>query len=332
MKNIEKMTEKKLKALLATASDDEKTHIENELAKRAKTENDKIAERLKDDAEPQQESAEPQQESAESQQEKPIKRKLTNDELATLSASLKENIGRRCSVVPFNDYRWFDGTIVGLLTDKRAARILYAIKVDDGRKIVKVHDSMMLKLSDERVELKRQKKAKECSEWAQDAINEQIATLIPNIGAPCTIDKEDGTQYNGRIISIVPDKRVQRFLYTIEIPTPVEGNPNATRKIHKVASSTTNGLTICDIDEKGLEIQEKYKARREKRLAGPQDMVILLEERLSKALEKLEKAQKDVEEKKAALKKAKETLTADLNAQAAEVEESTNSETETDLL
>lgn len=356
-KKFNQITTKKLNALLATASDEDKAAIEAVLAAREQA--PAAAEEALAEAVPAatEETAEetpltPEEETAikaaeengglnllynggkATQEKKP---KMTDEERHTLAEELKANINHRCQAVPFNTVEWVDGYIAGVIEEKRNNKVLYAIKTDDGRRIVKVHDSNLVRILDEVVvpeKKARIRKAKdgdvEKVEWTPEAIAEEVNKVISNVGKTVEIEKYRTTDKNGeehietisgRIVAIVPDKRTQRLLYRISVPTPIEGNPLAAKIMHKVV--TTEGLQIAEeFDAEGQELNAKYCDRREAAAARtpltPQDRVIHCEENLKKAEEKLQKATEELEVKKKQLEEAKAELDAYLAAQTGE--------------
>lgn len=345
-KKFNQMTTKKLNALLATASDEDKVAIEAVLAAREQAQAPAAAEEASAEAAPAatEETAEetpltPEKEAAAkaTQEKKPTLKKMTDEERHALAEELKANINHRCQAVPFNTAEWVDGYIAGVIEEKRSNKVLYAIKTDDGRRIVKVHDSNLVRILDEVVvpEKKvRTRKAKdggvEKVEWTLEAIAEEVNKVIGNVGKTVEIEKyrttdENGEEHietiSGRIVAIVPDKRTQRLLYRISVPTPIEGNPLAAKIMHKVV--TAEGLQIAEeFDAEGQELNAKYCNRREAAAARapltPQDRVIRCEENLKKAEEKLQKATEELETKKKQLEEAKAELDAYLAAQTGE--------------
>lgn len=358
-KKFNQMTTKKLNALLATASDEDKAAIEAVLAAREQAQAPAAAEEAPAEAAPAatEETAEetpltPEEEAAikaaeengglnplyngskATQEKKP---KMTDEEHHALAEELKANINHRCQAVPFNTAEWVDGYIAGVIEEKRSNKVLYAIKTDDGRRIVKVHDSNLVRILDEVVvpeKKARTRKAKdgdvEKVEWTPEAIAEEVNKVIGNVGKTVEIEKyrttdENGEEHietiSGRIVAIVPDKRAQRLLYRISVPTPIEGNPLAAKIMHKVV--TAEGLQIAEeFDAEGQELNAKYCDRREAAAARtpltPQDRVIRCEENLKKAEEKLQKATEELEAKKKQLEEAKAELDAYLAAQTGE--------------
>lgn len=364
VKKFNQMATKKLNALLATASDEDKAAIEEVLANReqakapaAAEETSKTAQEFEDETPltPEEEAAikaaeengglNPLYNGGKATQEK--KPKMTDEERHALAEELKANINHRCQAVPFNTVEWVDGYIAGVIEEKRSNKVLYAIKTDDGRRIVKVHDSNLVKILDEVIvpeKKTRTRKTKDGNiekvEWTPEAIAEEVNKVIDNVGKTVEIEKyrttdENGEEHieviNGRIVAIVPDKRAQRLLYRISVPTPIEGNPLAAKIMHKVV--TAEGLQIAEeFDVEGQELNTKYRNRREATAARtpltPQDRVIRCEENLKKAEEKLQKATEELEAKKKQLEEAKAELDAYL---AAQTEEASTEEPEAEV-
>ena len=347
VKKFNQMATKKLNALLATASDKDKAIIEAVLADREQARAKEATEETVEETPltPEEEAAikaaeengglNPLYNGSKATQEK--KPKMTDEERHALAEELKANINHRCQAVPFNTIEWVDGYIAGVIEEKRSNKVLYAIKTDDGRRIVKVHDSNLVKILDEVIvpeKKTRTRKTKDGNiekvEWTPEAIAEEVNKVIDNVGKTVEIEKyrttdENGEEHieviNGRIVAIVPDKRAQRLLYRISVPTPIEGNPLAAKIMHKVV--TAEGLQIAEeFDAEGQELNTKYRNRREAAAARtpltPQDRVIRCEENLKKAEEKLQKATEELEAKKKQLEEAKAELDAYLAAQTEE--------------
>lgn len=345
-KNFSQMTTKKLNALLATASDEDKVEIEAVLAAREQaqapaapettTEETPAAPASEEETQlsPEEEAAikaaeengglNPLYNSSKATQEK--KPKMTDEERHVLAEELKKNVNHRCQAVPFNTVEWVDGYIAGVIEEKRSNRVLYAIKTDDGRRIVKVHDSNLVRILDEVVELEKKVRARKAKdpadkiEWTPEVIAEEINEVIGNVGKTVEFEKYRTTDENGeehiemvvgRIVAIVPDKRAQSLLYRISVPTPIEGNPLATKTMHKVVKA--EGIKIAEeLDEEGARLNAKYLERREAAaIRTPltlQDRVIRCEENVKKAEEKLRKVQEELEAKKQQLKDARKEL------------------------
>ena len=364
------MTTKKLNALLATASDEDKKAIEAVLAAREQaqapaapvapeaTAEETPASEEETQLSPEEEAAikaaeengglNPLYNGSKATQEK--KPKMTDEERHVLAEELKKNVNHRCQAVPFNTAEWVDGYIAGVIEEKRSNRVLYATKTDDGRRIIKVHDSNLVRILDEVVEPEKKarvRKAKDPAdkvEWTPEAIAEEVNEVIGNVGKTVEFEKYRTTDENGeehiemvvgRIVAIVPDKRAQRLLYRISVPAPIEGNPLATKTMHKVAKA--EGIKIAEeFDEEGAQLNAKYLERREAAATRtpltPQDRVLRCEENVKKAEEKLQKAQEELEAKKKQLEDAKkeldEYLAGQANGETAEAPAETTAEEE----
>lgn len=346
-KKFSQMTTKKLNALLATASDEDKKAIEAVLAAREQTQvsvsgetQSEVANYVQEfeDTEnpltPEEEAAikvaeenggiNPMSNSSKATQEK--KPKMTDEDRRALAEELKKNINHRCQAVPFNTAEWVDGYIAGVIEEKRSNKVLYAIKTDDGRRIVKVHDSNLIRILDEVVEPEKKARARKVKDpvdkikWTPEVIAEEVNEVIGNVGKTVEFEKyrttdENGEEHiemiSGRIMAIVPDKRAQRLLYRISVSAPIEGNPLATKTMYKIAKA--EGIKIAEeFDEEGAQLNAKYLERREAAATRtpltPQDRVIRCEENVKKAEEKLQKAQEELEAKKKQLEDAKKEL------------------------
>lgn len=370
-KKFLQMTTKKLNALLATASDEDKKAIEAVLAAREQTQVSVSEETQSEVANsvPEFEDTEnplaPEEEEAikaaeengglnllyngskATQEKKP---KMTDEDRRALAEELKKNVNHRCQAVPFNTVEWVDGYIAGVIEEKRSNKVLYAIKTDDGRRIVKVHDSNLIRILDEVVEPEKKARARKAKdpvdkiEWTPEVIAEKINEVISNVGKTVEFEKYRTTDENGeehiemaigRIMAIVPDKRTQRLLYRISVPAPIEGNPLATKTMHKIVKA--EGIKIAEeFDEEGVQLNAKYLERREAAATRtpftPQDRVIRCEENVKKAEEKLQKAQKELEAKKKQLEDAKKELdeyfASQVNGETAEAPAETTAEEE----
>ena len=342
------MTTKKLSALLATASDEDKKAIEAVLAAREQAQAPAAPAAPEATAEETPASEEetqlsPEEEAAIKAAEEngglnPLyngrKPKMTDEDRHALAEELKKNVNHRCQAVPFNTAEWVDGYIAGVIEEKRGNRVLYAIKTDDGRRIIKVHDSNLIRILDEVVEPEKKARARKAKdpadkvEWTPEAIAEEVNEVIGNVGKTVEFEKYRTTDENGeehiemvvgRIVAIVPDKRAQRLLYRISVPAPIEGSPLATKTMHRVVKA--EGIKIAEeFDEEGARLNAKYLERREAAaIRTPftlQDRVIRCEENVKKAEEKLQKAQEELEAKKKQLEDAKKELDEYLAGQA----------------
>lgn len=369
-KKFSQMTTKKLNALLATASDEDKKAIEAVLAAREQAQAPAAPEATAEEtpaalASEEETQLSPEEEAAikaaeengglnplyngskATQEKKP---KMTDEERHALAEELKKNVNHRCQAVPFNTAEWVDGYIAGVIEEKRSNKVLYAIKTNDGRRIVKVHDSNLVRILDEVVEPEKKARARKAKdpadkiEWTPEAIAEEVNEVIGNVGKTVEFERYRITDENGeehiemvvgRIVAIVPDKRAQRLLYRILVPAPIEGNPLATKTMHKVVKA--EGIKIAEeFDEEGAQLNAKYLERREAAATRTpltlQDRVIRCEENVKKVEEKLQKVQEELEAKKKQLEDAKkeldEYLAGQANGETAEAPAETTAEEE----
>lgn len=343
-KNFAQMSTKKLNALLETASPEEQAAINEVLSTRAQVAK-ATAEQASSEEAPLTAEEQAAIDAAEANgginpnftgRTVEKKAKITDLERDELVESLKVNINHRCQIVPFNTVDWVDGVIVGVVADKRTNKVLYTIKTDDGRRVVKVHDSKLIKILDEMIEpvktvrSRKTREAVEKTEWTPEMIATEINEVIGNVGKTVEFEKYSTKDENGeirkemnvgRIMAIVPDKRAQRLLYRIEVAAPIEGNSNAVKTMHKVVNHAD--LEIAqELDEVGAELNAKYIARRNasstRSPLTPQDRYIKCEENLKKAEEKLAKITEEIELRKKQLEEAKAEIAATLDEQSAE--------------
>lgn len=274
-KDFSKMTTKKLNALMNSASEEDKKAIQEELTARAQLAG-KAEGQVYENEEPLAPAEEEALKRAEAEAEakdngelaeKPAK--MTAEELHALAEEYKTKyVGHKCQVVPFNTIEWVDGYIAGVIEEKRSMKLLLAIKTADGKRIVKVHDSKLLKISDEIAEKPKATRTRvvkeKAEEWTPEQIAEQIAPLYENVGKPVIV-KEGDEEIEGRIVGIVTEKRGQTFMYRIEYAATNEDGSTATKVMHKVY--TNEALTLQDFDEKGTEFHEKFMARKQQVVA-----------------------------------------------------------------
>lgn len=338
-KDYSKMSNKKLATLLETADENEAQLIQAELDRR-------IDEMEAEEATEQEATEEATEETTEKVEQK--SNKLTDDERKALADELRATaVNHRCEVVPFNTIEWVPGVVSAIIEDKRANRVMYAIKTDDGRRIVKAYPSNLVKLLEETVEPAkrgRSTKAKQLdengniipeAEWAEEEIEAAIQEVIDNVGKKISYPKSGafGTEVvetleTGRIVSLVPNKRQKTILYRIWVDQPED----AENKVYAHKVTTLLALNIEDeLDEEGQKINEAFKNRRyrevvEKVAQSPEEAFKAAEASYNKAKENLAKAQATLEKREAAYLKAKEAYEESLNEATAENTESLDDE------
>lgn len=303
-KNYAQMPTKKLNALLMDSKDENEIAAINEvLAKRgqiASNSNDNKSEELSpeeqaaiDAADSSSNTENASAPTAKKTTTRVKAEKLTNEEREALAIKLREEaVGHKCSVVPFNSAEWVDGVIVAIIEEKRTNKCLYAVKLDDGRRIVKAYGSPLIKISDEVVVIDTTRKGhakKEKNElpiWTQEEINEALAQYVPNVGKQISYvetgalgaEIENAPTVVGRIVSLVPNKRTHSILYRIEIE-----NEDGTKKFaHK--NCTNNALAISEeLDEDGKKINDAYVNRHDgsvRTAKTPEEALAIAEQRL----------------------------------------------------
>ena len=357
-KNYAQMPTKKLNALLETVTDEsEKAAIEEVLAKRGQlAPGDNAPATVNPNAEL---SAEEQAaidaangtdaDASEKQAAtaKKVKVKPTDEERTALAAKLREEaVGHKCQVVPFNSIEWVNGVIVAIVEEKRTNKCLYAVKADDGRRIVKAYGSELIKISDETVELTRTPRGgksskEELPEWTHEEIEKAIQEVIGNVGKQISYvetgalgaEIENAPTILGRIISLVPNKRNHTILYRIEIQ-PAEDAPEGTPKKYAHKVTTNDKLAIAEeLDDEGKKINEAFIARRngERKTPTaktPEEALAIAEQQLKKAEEHKAKAEASIEKWTAKIEEIKAKIGKDNSeAEAAPSEENAGSET-----
>lgn len=213
------------------------------------------------------------------------KKKMTDEERDALALKLRQDVlHHRCEVVPFNSIEWVQGTVVGVIVNKKMNTVSLAVKTDDGSRIVKAHDSKLIKVLEEKVEVVRNhtgggRKTKldengnpiEDTPWTADEVEKGVLELGKNVGKMVLFDlrsagfgakvDEAGNELEnmatGRITSIVPNKRNKTFLYAIQYV--VDG---MTKTAHKVSTLETLKISEDEMDEVGKQLNEKFITRR----------------------------------------------------------------------
>lgn len=294
---------------------------------------------------------------AESTQAPAKKVKMTDEERDALAEKLRaEVVNHRCEVVPFNSLEWVPGIIAAIIVEKRMNKVMIAVKTDDGRRIVKTHDSQLIKVLDEVIEpVKKARSNKKTQldadgnpipgqttiEWSDEAIEEAVKEVINNVGKTISFPEagkygevaEDAPIVTGRIISLVPNKRQQTILYRIELDQV--GEDGVKKYAHKV--TTNDALVIADtFDEAGEEINKKFVERRYKEAVPkvemtPEEALMAAEASLKKAVDAQAKANALVEKRQSVYEAAKAAYEAWVNDPAYEAAKAAAEETDSSV-
>lgn len=308
--NFKKMSDEELVALQETADEQTLAAIEAELESRA-------AAAAAETAEPAAEGAAPEADD-----------EAKAAELEALLAECQENVGHRCKLVPVGTIEWEEGTVVGCVKIKRSNTVAYAVKLDNGKRVVKNYKAPLFEILDEVVErakVTRHAGSRAKAEpWSEERMAEEVAKYIGNVGRAIVIKgatEEENT--TGQITGIVPVKRSNSVLYRVAIPAPTEEDPKAVAIVHKSVVNT-DAYDIMDATEESEAFNANYMAHRENLanrtpLTGA-ELILDLELKLEKAKDAVKKA----EERVAALEKAIAEKKAQLEAAPAESSEEEN--------
>lgn len=305
--NFKKMSDEELVALQETADEKTLAAIEAELESRATA--------AAEDAEATAEDTEATGE-------------VKAAELEALLAECQQNVGHRCRLVPVGTIEYENGTVVGCVKIKRSNTVAYAVKLDNGKRVVKNYKAPLFEILDEVVErakVTRHAGSRTKAEpWSDERMAEEIAKYIGNVGRAIVIKgATEEENVTGQITGIVPVKRSNSVLYRVAIPAPTEEDPKAVTIVHKSVVNT-DAYDIMDATEESEAFNANYMAHRENLasrtpLTGA-ELILDLELKLEKAKEAVKKA----EERVAALEKAIAEKKAQLEAAPAETSEEEN--------
>ena len=176
-KNFEKLTTKKLNALLNSASEEEKALIQAELDKRSEAQaaaasaQENMETKGKGHYEMEASELSPEEQAiidaaeAEEKAGKATSKKtnlsLTPEEIEARKAEMTKNIGHVVKVMPNGEVEWMEGYISGVQHDKRSNACMYIVKVN-GKIVRKAYGAKSLIITEEVKEIvKAEKKAKE---------------------------------------------------------------------------------------------------------------------------------------------------------------------------
>lgn len=229
-------------------------------------------------------SAEAQAEQTPEQKEAAIK---------ALAEECRKNINKKCQAVPYNSAEWIDGVIAGVQTDLKAGRVVYAIQLNNGRRIAKVHNSPLVKISEEVDEAfanrprggSRPAKSKES--MTDEKKEELRLQYQENVGREYATGTESGV-----IIGLQFNPKTKNWMYSTE--RTVTNDMGDSVKVKGFKSCVLPGLQLSE--ERNEELYSKYVNRKVGGFA-----------RKPMTVEQLEKA---VAAKEAELAKLKERLEA----------------------
>ena len=307
-KNFEKLTTKKLNALLNSASDEEKALIQAELDKRSEAqaaansaEEAQYYSNGKGHYEMEASELSPEEQAivdaaeAEEKAGKATSKKthlsMTPEEIEARKAEMTENVGHVVKVMPNGEVEWMEGHISGVQHDKRSNALMYIVKVG-GKAVRKAYGAKSLIVTEEVKEIvkaeKKVRTSKATGEVKAKRTYEEAEELRenakPNVGryAMLPVGEEKVKVYaNG----IMLDKRSNAVLFAFKNE---EG---------KTLYKAVDNQTIEWLDEWNEKKRESVSAP--KTALNPKQKHEDLAAKLAKAEEAAAKAQAKVEELKA---------------------------------
>lgn len=305
-KNFEKLTTKKLNALLKSASEEEKALIQTELDKRSEAQaaaasaQENMVAKGKGHYEMEASELSPEEQAiidaaeAEEKAGKATSKKtnlsLTPEEIEARKAEMTENIGHVVKVMPNGEVEWMEGYISGVQHDKRSNACMYIVKVN-GKAVRKAYGAKSLIITEEVKEIvkaeKKVRTSKATGEVKAKRTYEEAEELRenakPNVGRYAMLpvgDEKVKVYANG----IMLDKRSNAVLYAFKNE---EG---------KTLYKAVDNQTIEWLDEWNEKKRESVNAPRV--ALNPKQKHEDLAAKLAKAEEAAAKAQAKVEELK----------------------------------
>ena len=307
-KNFEKLTTKKLNALLNSASDEEKALIQAELDKRSEAqaaansaEEAQYNSNGKGHYEMEASELSPEEQAiidaaeAEEKAGKATSKKthlsMTPEEIEARKAEMTENVGHVVKVMPNGEVEWMEGYISGVQHDKRSNALMYIVKVD-GKTVRKAYGAKSLIVTEEVKEIvkaeKKVRTSKATGEVKAKRTYEEAEELRenakPNVGRYAMLpvgDEKVKVYANG----IMLDKRSNAVLFAFKNE---EG---------KTLYKAVDNQTIEWLDEWNEKKRESVSTP--KTVLNPKQKHEDLAAKLAKAEEAAAKAQAKVEELKA---------------------------------
>lgn len=308
-KNFEKLTTKKLNALLNSASEEEKVFIQAELDKRSEAQaaaasaqnEQEMVTKSKGHYEMEASELSPEEQvivaaaEAEEKAGKATSKKthlsMTPEEIEARKAEMAENIGHVVKVMPNGEVEWMEGYISGVQHDKRSNALMYIVKVE-GKTVRKAYGAKSLIVTEEVKEIvKAEKKVRVSKATGEvkakrtfEEAEELRENAKPNVGryAMLPVGEEKVKVYaNG----IMLDKRSNAVLFAFKNE---EG---------KTLYKAVDNQTIEWLDEWNEKKRESMSAP--KTALNPKQKHEDLAAKLAKAEEAVAKAQAKIEELKA---------------------------------
>lgn len=220
---------------------------------------------------------------------------------------MREMIGHKAQVVPFNTATWVEGVVTGVLDDQRAKNPLWIVKdLESGKIIRKAFGSDLIKVSEtEKVAIIKNVRSQKSVEYTEKEIMEQLADAYQQIGKFAEIvefNNKDGEVTKALIIGAMHEKRSNRVMYRMRSE---DG-----KTIHKVYG---NGVKV--LEEIDPEVFAKNAEKREKAatLSDPAKRAEYIAKEIEQLNAQLVQLQEKIEAKHQALAEAKAEAEATAN-------------------
>ena len=195
-------------------------------------------------------------------------KKAKMEQWKLLIPELSLNIGHKCVVQPLNSEEWVVGYIHGV-TQSANGKPVYAIKLEDERRIIKVYDSPLLQILEETKEVPlrkigRKRKKERMPPEAVDAIaNRCLENVGKIIAFPKTFVDADGEtkefEVSGRIVAMMCNYRKSRVIYKIDLSRK-DKIKYGVNYVHCVTNREDIKIEE-NYDELGVIVNQTYTAR-----------------------------------------------------------------------
>lgn len=292
-KNYAKMSQKSLMALLGNegTTEEEKAAIQEVLNARAQ-ETAGVSQETPTIVEVEPDDEEPSEDETKAKEAQVAARQAIVD-------GMREMVGHKAQVVPFNTATWVEGVVTGVLDDQRAKNPLWIVKdLESGKIIRKAFGSDLIKVSEtEKVAIIKNVRSQKGVEYTEKEIMEQLADAYQQIGKYAEIvefSNKDGEVTKALIIGAMHEKRSNRVMYRMR--SEVTG-----KTIHKVYG---NGVKV--LEEIDPEIFAKNAEKREKAstLSDPAKRAEYIAKEIEQLNAQLVQLQEKIEAKRQALTEA----------------------------
>ncbi len=221
---------------------------------------------------------------------------------------MREMVGHKAQVVPFNTATWVEGVVTGVLDDQRAKNPLWIVKdLESGKIIRKAFGSDLIKVSEtEKIAIVKNARAQKGVEYTEKEIMEQLADAYQQIGKFAEITEfgnKDGEVTKALIIGAMHEKRSNRVMYRMR--SEVTG-----KTVHKVYG---NGIKV--LEEIDPEVFAKNAEKREKAatLSDPAKRAEYIAKEIEQLGAQLVQLQEKIEAKNKAMQEALAEAEADAN-------------------